>query len=124
MMIDMAPSQIPDFNFNAAGTERRNSARFPMAEQVRYRLLDNHGERHDGSGTTVDMGRGGLLFTTPVPLAAGRLLEVSVNWPVALDGVCPLKFVAVGHVVRSSGTMAAVKIERYQFKTRGRLSAQ
>lgn len=103
------------------GTDRRNSTRYPMAEEVSFKLLDTaHGPKQEGAGTTIDMGRGGVLFSTPVPPSPGRLLEVSVNWPVALDGTCPLKFVAVGHVVRASGTTAAVRIERYQFKTRGR----
>jgi hypothetical protein len=49
----------------------------------------------------------------------GRLVEVAVNWPVRLDGACPLQFVAVGKVVRSEATKAAVQIARYEFKTRG-----
>jgi hypothetical protein len=97
--------------------------RFPITEEVKYRVIDRHGEGQDGVGVTVDMGRGGFLFTTSAPPAMGRLLEVSVNWPVALDGTCLLKLVAVGRVVRTSSSMAAVKIERYQFKTRGRTAA-
>jgi hypothetical protein len=50
-------------------------------------------------------------------------VEVSVDWPAQLNGVCPLKFVAMGRVVRSDPHQAAVRIERYQFKTRGRLAA-
>ena len=49
----------------------------------------------------------------------GRLIEVAVDWPVRLDGACRLQFVAVGKVVRSEAGKAAVRIERYQFKTRG-----
>jgi len=49
----------------------------------------------------------------------GRLVEVAVDWPVRLDGACPLRFVAVGKVVRSEATKAAVQITRYAFKTRG-----
>ena len=49
----------------------------------------------------------------------GRLVEVAVDWPVRLDGDCPLRFVAVGRVVRSEATKAAVQIDRYEFRTRG-----
>jgi hypothetical protein len=52
-------------------------------------------------------------------LPVGRTVELSVNWPARLDGTCPLKFVAVGRVIRSEPHRAAVRIERYQFKTRG-----
>ena len=83
-------------------------------------MLDQWGGQLDGSGTTVDMARGGICFQTSTPPSQGRLLEVSVNWPVALEGTCPLKFVAVGRVVRSSADTAVLRIEKYQFKTRGR----
>jgi hypothetical protein len=65
------------------------------------------------------MGSGGILFTTEERLPVGRTVELSVNWPARLDGVCPLKFVAVGRVVRSEENRAAVRIERYEFRTRG-----
>jgi hypothetical protein len=71
-----------------------------------------------GSGTTLNMGSGGILFTTEEKLPVGRAVELSVNWPARLDGTCPLQFVATGRVVRSQDRQAAVRIERYEFKTR------
>jgi len=46
------------------------------------------------------------------------MVELSVNWPARLDGTCALQFVATGRVVRSELNRAAVRIERYEFKTR------
>lgn len=69
-------------------------------------------------GTTLNIGSGGILFTTEEKLPLGRTVELSVNWPARLDGICPLQFVATGRVVRSDGEKAAVRIERYEFKTR------
>jgi len=46
------------------------------------------------------------------------MVEVSVNWPARLDGICALQFVAMGRVVRADGDRAAVRIERYEFRTR------
>jgi hypothetical protein len=71
-----------------------------------------------GCGITLDIGSGGILFTTEDRLPMGRMVELSVNWPARLDGVCPLQFVATGRVVRSDADTAAVRIERYEFKTR------
>jgi hypothetical protein len=48
----------------------------------------------------------------------GHLVEISVNWPARLGGTCPLQFVAMGKVTRSETGQAAVRIERYEFKTR------
>jgi hypothetical protein len=71
-----------------------------------------------GTGTTLNMGSGGILFTTEERLPVGRTVELSVNWPARLDGTCPLQFVATGRVIRSEEKQAAVRIDRYEFKTR------
>lgn len=105
-------------NFRS-GTDRRETSRFPVLQEVRYRVLCAKGLPTSGVGRTLDMGSGGILFTTEERLPMGRLVEVAVNWPVRLGGACPLQFVAVGKVVRSEATKAAVRIERYEFKTRG-----
>jgi hypothetical protein len=99
--------------------DRRETNRFPVREEVRYRVLHAKGSPASGVGKTLDIGSGGILFTTEERLPMGRLVEVAVNWPVRLDGACPLRFVAVGKVVRSEATQAVVQIDRYEFRTRG-----
>jgi hypothetical protein len=64
------------------------------------------------------MGSGGILFTTEDNLPVGRKVELNVKWPAKLDGICPLQFVATGRVIRSDAQTAAVRIERYEFRTR------
>lgn len=102
-----------------ASNERRESSRFPMKEDLRYRLLNAQSSKILGSGVTLNIGSGGILFTTEELLPVGHTVELSVNWPARLDGTCPLKFVATGRIVRAEEGYAAVRIERYQFKTRG-----
>jgi hypothetical protein len=99
-------------------TERRGTSRFPLREEVRYRVLNLRGSEISGVGKTLNIGSGGILFTTQHSLPVGRTVEVSVNWPARLDGTCPLQFVATGRVVRAAESQAAVKIERYEFRTR------
>jgi hypothetical protein len=103
----------------ARTADRRETSRFPVREEVRYRVLHARGLPNSGVGKTLDIGSGGILFTTEDRLPMGHLVEVAVNWPVRLDGACPLRFVAVGKVVRSDATKAVVQIDRYEFKTRG-----
>jgi hypothetical protein len=69
-------------------------------------------------GKTLDISSGGVLFETQQRLRAGKRVEVSVNWPALLDGGCPLKFVAVGRVVRAEERRAAMHIEQHEFRTR------
>jgi hypothetical protein len=98
--------------------ERRGTNRFPVREDVRYRVSQSRAGKIVGCGTTLNIGSGGILFTTEEKLPIGRTVELSVTWPVRLDGICPLQFVATGRVVRSEVQRAAVRIERYEFKTR------
>ena len=115
----MEPTIYDSSANSRARADRRETSRFPVQEEVRYRVLHARGLSASGVGKTLDMGSGGILFTTEERLPMGRLVEVAVNWPVRLDGACALRFVAVGKVVRSEPTKAAVQITRYSFKTRG-----
>jgi hypothetical protein len=81
-------------------------------------VIQSKSSKVSGSGVTLNIGSGGILFTTEERLPVGRLVELAVNWPARLGGTCPLQFVATGKVVRSEPGQTAVKIERYEFKTR------
>jgi hypothetical protein len=98
--------------------DRRETSRFPVREDIKYTVVHSRALRTSGSGKTLNFGSGGLLFTTEERLPLGRTVELSVAWPALLGGKCPLQFVATGRVVRSEGHRAAVKIERYEFRTR------
>ena len=98
--------------------ERRVTSRFPVKEDVRYRVVHSKSSKVSGTGVTLNMGSGGILFTTQEKLPVGRLVEISVNWPARLGGTCPLQFVATGRVMRAEPDQAAVRIERYEFRTR------
>jgi hypothetical protein len=98
--------------------ERRLSSRYPFRQELRYRVTTSKAANMSGSGTTLNMGSRGILFTTEHKLPVGRGVELAVDWPARLDGTCPLQFVARGRVVRAEDNRAAVRIERYQFKTR------
>lgn len=100
--------------------DRRGTSRFPVQEEVIYKVLQpSKAPPVIGRGQTLNIGSGGILFSTEERLPIGRTVEISVNWPARLDGTCPLKFVATGKVVRSDGFRAAVRIGKYEFKTRG-----
>src|ERR1035437_5885363 len=98
--------------------DRRGTSRFPVREDLRYRVVQSRTAEVSGVGSTLNIGSGGILFTTEDKLPLGLMVELAVNWPAMLDGVCPLQFVATGRVVRSEAQRAAVRIERYEFKTR------
>jgi|SRR5450432_2838956 hypothetical protein len=103
-----------------AADDRRGSNRLPIERDVRYKLLGGKKSvQQVGLGKTVNMSSGGVLFTTESPLPEGDRVELAVCWPAQLNQMIPLKFVALGRLVRSDDTHAAILIERYEFKTRG-----
>ena len=98
--------------------DRRLTSRFPVKQEIRYRMMVSRTVAKSGVGMTLDISSGGILFTTKEELPIGRLVEIAMHWPARLNGTCPLQFVASGRVLRSNGNTAAVRIQRYEFRTR------
>jgi hypothetical protein len=100
--------------------DRRASNRLPIERDVHYKVLGGRQTvRYVGSGKSLNMSSGGVLFTTESGLREGERIELAVSWPAKLDDRIPLKLVAIGVLVRTQETQAAMSIEKYEFKTRG-----
>jgi hypothetical protein len=68
----------------------------------------------------VNISAGEILFTADAPLPLGTPIEVSVDWPVKRDGICRLKMVVLGRIIRIGGDGAVISIELHEFRLRGR----
>jgi len=115
-MVELEHSRVSPLT--GRGTDRRFTNRFPVQQEVRYRIVQARNPTKGGTGKSLDVSSGGILFTTTEKLPTGRMVEIAMNWPARLHGTCPLQFVATGRVVRSDGSTAAVRIQRYEFRTR------
>jgi hypothetical protein len=109
---------IPDGAPEPGKADRRSAVRFPIAQDVRYRIF-RRSATEVGFGKTINISSNGILFTGEREFACGERLEVAVNWPAQLDNKCPMKLVTTGRVVRSEGQNAAIAIDRYEFRTQG-----
>ena len=98
--------------------DRRVSDRFPIESDLRYKLMEAKQILATGQGRTLNMSSGGILFTAAARLAVGQRVELSVQWPAQLNERCGLNLVALGKVVRSNSETAAIRIEKYDFRTR------
>lgn len=98
-------------------SERRDSHRFPLALDVRYTLAGQQ-TMEMGYGHTVDISSCGLSFIPDRPVSVGQNIEAVIDWPARLHGTVRLQLILSGVVVRSDGTGTALRIQRYEFKTR------
>ena len=98
---------------------RRGRRRFPIEEDVRYQCVRGSRIHATGIGRTVEISSREVRFTTQHTLRPGEKVRLAMNWPAMLDDHCRMKLEIYGWVVRSEPGVAGVKIERYEFRTRG-----
>ncbi len=100
------------------GADRRTNARFPCRLAVSYQALEHPFLSGVATSETLNISSKGLLFATEEALQPGQLLQVSVDWPARLENQVPLKLVAEGRIVRNLNGLAAMRIDKYEFRTR------
>jgi len=103
---------------NVLQDDRRRHRRYPLRLEVRYKLLHVGHAVQTGSGRTLNVSTGGVLFEVDRALPARNEITLDITWPVLLDGVQHLKVVANGRVVRSEGRTVAVRVRTFEFRTR------
>jgi len=102
--------------------ERRKKARFPIRRELRYKVLDDETIVESGMGHTIDVGSGGVAFGIDHALMPGLFIELSISWPVLLEGACPMRVVVFGRVLRSTLGQAVCTVHKYEFRTQARAS--
>jgi hypothetical protein len=63
------------------------------------------------------MSKGGVLFEADSALRSADFIELILEWPFLLNGVCPLKLVIHGRVARNEGNRIAIRIKHHEFHT-------
>jgi DNA-binding NarL/FixJ family response regulator len=102
----------------SGGADRRTNARFPCRLAVSYQALEHPFFSGVATSETLNISSKGVLFATEEALQPGQLLQVSVDWPARLENQVPLKLVAEGRIVRNLNGLAAMRIDKYEFRTR------
>jgi hypothetical protein len=99
--------------------DQRLNRRYPIALEIEYKLLRKGRVERLGLGRTLNVSSGGVLFEANEALPSGSSIELLVQWPFLLEGVCPLKLVIQGSVVRSDSKSVAVQTRHHEFRTAG-----
>ena len=105
-------------------TERRRKRRYPLALNVRWKLIPVRSVAETGTGTTIDVSSGGILFRPNKELPEGHQLEMSISWPVLLENFPALQLAVSGVVIRTTENGSAVRILNHEFRTMARESGE
>jgi hypothetical protein len=104
------------------GGDRRIGRRYELELGVRFHYTSADRVLHVGRGVTAELSSYSVLLRTEEPPPAGVQLEMWIDWPFLLQGVCPLEVVVKGRVLQVSTRGTVVENESYEFRTRGERS--
>jgi hypothetical protein len=99
--------------------DQRSHQRYPIILKIEYKLMKRGRVERLGSGRTKNISSGGIFFESDDSLPSGGRLELAMDWPFLLEGVCALKLVMRCRIVRSDTNGIAVKIVHHEFRTAG-----
>jgi hypothetical protein len=102
-------------------TERRANRRYPVALRLQYKLIAKGRIQRIGFGWTINISSRGVLFESEDAMPTNGRIELVLNWPVLLQGVCALKLIMRGRILRTQVKTVALKTEFREFRTAGRL---
>ncbi|HTW63684.1 MAG TPA: PilZ domain-containing protein [Bryobacteraceae bacterium] len=112
------------FRLHKVLTEQRSHQRYPIELELEYRLLSKGRSQHRGSGKTRNISSGGVLFEALGSAPEGSSIELMLSWPFLLEGVCPLRLIMRGRIVRSDVRGIAIQSSYHEFRTAGSRSAK
>ena len=97
--------------------DRRADRRNEIKLDLRWKLIRRRRLLESGTGASVDLSSGGILFDAGRALPVGLNVELSIAWPAMLNNSAPLQLIVAGRVVRSSGTLAGIQTVQHEFRT-------
>jgi len=101
--------------------DQRAKDRYPIALELQYKLLDRGRVEQVGIGRTVNISSKGVLFETDRSLPPSGSVELAMKWPFLLRGICGMKLIIRGQIVRchANTKATAVRAESHEFRTAG-----
>ena len=101
--------------------DRRADRRYDLQLSLTF-SYEQSGQAVTGAGYTINLSSGGIRFSTDAPPPVGVEIELVIDWPVLLQGICALQLVVNGTVVFTQGDWTAIQTRRLTFRTFGERS--
>ena len=93
--------------------DRRVGRRYDLKLELSWNLMWGRRVLDGGTGTSVNLSSGDILFDAGRTLRRGRKVELFISWPVLLHDTVPLQLIISGRILRRSGTCAAIQIGQH-----------
>ena len=107
--LSQTPALARSAKLSETQRDQRSHRRCAITLNVEYKLLNKGRAERLGSGRTLDISTGGVLFKSNDASPRVGRIELMMTWPFSLEGVCPLKLAIHGWVVRNDGYRVAIK---------------
>src|SRR5580692_10274158 len=82
--------------------DRREDRRYSIHLDLRWKLIRRRRVLDSGTGRTIDLSSGGVLFDPGRHLPVGLNVELAIAWPVLLRNEAPMQLVVAGRIVRTA----------------------
>jgi hypothetical protein len=106
-------------NIESINGDRRYDRRYGISLDLRWKLVRRRKVLDSGTGSTLDVSSGGILFDAQRQLPVGFNVELSISWPALLHNIAPMQLVVSGRIVRTNGPHAAIRMVQHEFRTMG-----
>jgi hypothetical protein len=95
-------------------TMQERANRFDIRRPVEFKLRPP-GARKEGTGQSLNISKGGILFETESEIGAGRKIELTVHVGDAMGGP-PVALHVLGITVRHENGAVAVSIKKHRLR--------
>ena len=111
-----------DMPGNHPRSQPSDDQQYPLHLALRYRAFCGSTLVKSGEGETLSIGVSYVLFWTEQAPNGGLVAELSIDWPVLLEGRTPLQLCIFGEIVSCSGQRVLVHIMNHELKLRPSLA--
>ena len=95
--------------------ERRGAGRYSIECDMKWKWHGKRTREAPEHGRIVNMSSSGALFTSSFCLPLGKVVQMGINWPGAVESQ-GLQLIAKGRVVRSEAGCTAVEFQQRVFQ--------
>jgi len=103
--------------FSPNTAERRQRVRFSMIHPARCQMRSWATQRFAGLAKVINVSSSGALLAIEGLFRVGDKFEISMEWPVRLNGNVRIELVALAAVVRVEPDKIALRFRRHEFRT-------